>query len=74
MYIKTFTISDTYNTHITKNIVHTTYHNNENNSNNDNNNKERNKEDADDNEKYVIIMMKIKMIIIGHCIFLMSDK
>ena len=72
MYIKTFTISDT---HITQNIVPTTYHKNDNYNNDDNNNdKERNKEDADNNENYVIIMMKIKMIIIGHCIFLMSGK
>ena len=60
VYIKTFTICDTYNTHITKNIVHTTYHKNDNNNNNDNNKKERNKEDADDNENHLVIMMKMK--------------
>ena len=73
VYTKTFAISDTYNTHIVKSIVHTTYHENNNNDNN-NNNKSINKEDADNDDNYVIIMMKIKMIIIGQCIFLMSDK
>ena len=34
VYIKTFTISDTYNTHIVKNIVHATYHKNDNNYDN----------------------------------------
>ena len=58
VYIKTYTISDTYNTHIIKNTVHTTYHKNDNNNNN--NDKERKKEDADNDDNYVITMMKIK--------------
>ena len=41
VYVKTYTISDTYNTHIVKSIVHTTYQKDDNND--DNNNKTINK-------------------------------
>ena len=71
VHIKTFAISDTYNTHIVKVRYTQTCHKND---NDHDNNIERKKEDTDNNHDNVIIMMKIMMITIGQCIFLMSDK
>ena len=68
---QTFTISNTYNTHIVKVSYTQTYHRNCNNDNHD-------KEDTDNNDNHAIIMMKIIimiiMMIIGHCLFLMNEK